>query len=63
MTEPGTPFEDPETGKPNFKLEYVRNIGEPKLYGEIIVIPEPATGVMLLGGVLGLLFVWRRRRG
>jgi len=54
----------PGTDVSEFTLEYVAGFGSPKEYGTITVnvIPEPGTVVMLLSGLFGLLWFWRRRR-
>ncbi|HUT09345.1 MAG TPA: LamG-like jellyroll fold domain-containing protein [Thermoguttaceae bacterium] len=55
----------PGTDVSEFTLEYVAGFGSPKEYGTITVvnvIPEPGTVAMLLSGLFGLLWFWRRRR-
>jgi len=54
----------PGTDVSEFTLEYVAGFGSPKEYGTITVnvIPEPGTVVMLLSGLFGVLWFWRRRR-
>jgi len=55
LTEPGTP---PDA----FTLQYSTRFGGEPLQGAILVVPEPGTLAMLLGGLAGvLLWRWRRR--
>ncbi len=50
-------------------IDYTLGLGIPKgtitsadIGGDLTLIPEPSTVVMLLAGLAGLLLVWRRRR-
>ena len=54
---------EPGTDPAELSLEFVVGFGHPRLQGTITVVPEPASGVMLVGGLLGLWWLRRRRGG
>jgi len=54
---------EPGTDPAELSLEFVVGFGRQRLQGTITVVPEPASGAMLLGAMLAPWWFWRRQSG